>query len=98
MQLQGQNGFGHESLVWHRREKLQDKAKSLGRAENMRPRRPVLFNSSDVTRERASVVDIAGEVPNSQWKWLEQLKRNSDKNIPKSMRAEVCLDHTMGTQ
>lgn len=45
MQLQGQNGFGYESLVWHRREKLQDKAKSLGRAENMRPRRPVFLTA-----------------------------------------------------
>lgn len=98
MQLWGWNGFRYESLVWHRREKLQDKAKSLGRAENMRPRWSVLFNSSDVTRERESMMDITGEVPNSQWKWLEQLKRNSDKNIPMSMRAEVCLDHTLGTQ
>lgn len=71
---------------------------SLGRAENMRPRRSVLFNSSDVTREKASMMDTSGEVPNSQWKWLEQLERNSDKNIPMSVRAEVCLDHTMGTQ
>lgn len=44
------------------------------------------------------MMDTSGEVPNSQWKWLEQLERNSDKNIPMSMRAEVCLDHTMGTQ
>lgn len=71
---------------------------SLGRAEKMRPRWSVLFNSSDVSRERAAVMDTAGEVPSSQWKWLEQLKRNSDKNIPMSKRAEVCLDHTMGTQ
>lgn len=57
MQLWGQNGFYcYESLVCHRRETLEDKAKSCtawGEQKNRRPRRSVLFNSSDVTRERA---------------------------------------------
>lgn len=78
--------------------KITGQSQEPGKSRKYEAKAASLFNSSDVTRERASVVDIAGEVPNSQWKWLEQLKRNSDKNIPKSMRAEVCLDHTMGTQ
>lgn len=36
---------------------------SLGRAEEMRPRQSVLFNSSDVSRERASVMDILEKFP-----------------------------------
>lgn len=42
----------------------------------MRPGWPVLFNSLDVRTERTSMMDITGEIPNHQWKGLEQLKRN----------------------
>lgn len=52
------------------------KTVQLGKSKNTRPKWPVLFNSLDVMSERASVMDITGEVPNYQWKGLEQLKRN----------------------